>query len=70
MYCANCGKEFKPYERRTWTVLPGTTEQAACCFDDRSCMRRKWQRKDGQAPSAKMRRVREIACRYVMKGVI
>jgi hypothetical protein len=68
MRCANCGKEFRPYERRTWAVLPGGEILVPVCREDRSCQRRRWSHSGGQT-SNRMQKVREIARRYVLKGV-
>jgi len=40
LYCANCGKTFKKYERTTSTVMPGWYKPVPTCYDDRLCYAR------------------------------
>ena len=65
MYCARCGRVFKDGEPFAWSVLPGGTKLVSVCYDDRLCRRPIM----GHALTPRMQRVREIAQRYVMKGV-
>ncbi|MDF2571989.1 MAG: hypothetical protein K0R55_3593 [Sporomusa sp.] len=70
MFCARCGHVFTRKEEWTWTVLPRGTQQVPTCRDDRLCESYKPQgRRNRRKHTARMKRVRALAIRYIAKGV-
>lgn len=72
MYCARCGHVFARGELLTWAVLSGGTQPVPTCRDDRRCERYRpklLNRPKTKKVTARMKRVKAMAIRYVAKGV-
>lgn len=72
MFYARCGHVFARGELLIWAVLPAGTQPVPTCRDDRQCQRYNptyHNRLKAQRVTARMKRVRAIATRYVTKGV-
>lgn len=67
MFCARCQRVFSSTDRWTWAILPGGTQPVPTCWDDRVCER--IVRRISRQASSRMQRVRQIASRYIRKGV-
>ena len=72
MYCARCRHVFDRGELLIWAVLPGGTQPVPTCRDDRQCERHSptyLNRPKTKRVTARMKRVKAMAIRYVAKGV-